>query len=125
MSPFCPGLTLEECPSQQASELRGQIERRISARQTNRQIDGWLVREYGESVLGRPSGSLAWTVPAGFAAAGFALVLFALTRPAGRGRPSGGPPPATGPDQPPAPTDEQAYRTRMLEDLSRFAKGTE
>lgn len=122
MSPFCPGLTLDECPSSQATELRQKIDKRIAAGATNQEIDSWLVADYGESVLARPPSAISWLIPAMVLLAGLAALLFAL---AARGkvargkvaRPSAEPVISDSPDSP--------ARSRMLKDLSEFAKGTE
>lgn len=63
MSPFCPGLTLSECPSPQSAELRGRVAAKVKAGWTNQQIDDWLVQSYGQSILGRPRGVLPYVVP--------------------------------------------------------------
>lgn len=125
MSPFCPGLSLEECPSQQAGELRAEIERRIAAGATNRQIDRWLVAEYGESVLARPPQAVAWIIPAAFVLAGLAAVAYLLgRRPAAVNVDEAGLV-RTAQTEHSATPAESAYRERMLEDLSIFSKGTE
>jgi cytochrome c-type biogenesis protein CcmH/NrfF len=78
MSPFCPGLTVEECPSSQAEELRGRISQEVAAGLTNEQIDDWLIANYGEKVLARPREVASWLVPlALFAAAGL-MMLFRI-----------------------------------------------
>ena len=118
MSPFCPGLTLEECPSSEGAQLRQKIDRRIASGATNRQIDSWLVREYGESVLAKPPGALSWAVPAALVLLGLVSLLFILS---GRAKP---PVPEPDPD-PLSGSGDPAERSRMLEDLGRFAQGTE
>ncbi|MGH7426426.1 MAG: cytochrome c-type biogenesis protein, partial [Candidatus Methylomirabilales bacterium] len=47
MSPFCPGLTVAECPSLQAGDMRERIAERVAGRWSNRRIDRWLVENYG------------------------------------------------------------------------------
>ena len=90
MSPFCPGLTLEECPSDQATRVRGEIDEMVSRGATNREIDRWIVANFGEVALARPGPSLAWVVPPLVAVAGAAVVVVGLRRVARktqRGRP--------------------------------------
>lgn len=73
MSPFCVGLSLEECPSQKAAALRGDLSAKVAAGWTNRRIDAWLVSNYGQEVLGRPPRVTLWlvlTVAAAIAAVG-------------------------------------------------------
>lgn len=121
MSPFCPGLSLEECPSEQASELRARIQRRIAAGATNAEIDRWLVADYGESVLGRPPGALSWMVPAAFVLGGLACILYLLGT---RGRNESRTQPRREQAGSASPASSR-YRPRMLEELSSFDKGTE
>ncbi|MEO7803430.1 MAG: cytochrome c-type biogenesis protein CcmH [Actinomycetota bacterium] len=64
MSPFCPGLTVDECPSSQSADLRNRIAVEIDRGATNEQIDKWLVENYGTAVLGRPKSNIVWMVPA-------------------------------------------------------------
>jgi len=122
MSPFCPGLTLEECPSSEGARLRQKIDERIAGGATNRTIDSWLVAAYGESVLARPPGAISWLIPAGVVLIGLAAMLFVLT---GRGKREPVPhqPPGLSADA--ADAADSSARSRMLEDFSRFAKGTE
>lgn len=63
MSPYCEGLTLEECPSSESVELRREIAAKVAAGWTNAQIDEWLVANFGEAVLGRPASAWSWSVP--------------------------------------------------------------
>ena len=77
MSPFCPGLTLHDCPSQAAVELRDRIERWARAGATRTQITARLKREYGPAIAATPpregAGLVAWLLPAVMVAAGAAL----------------------------------------------------
>ena len=57
MSPFCPGLTLADCPSPAAYELRDEIRARIDAGEAPEVILDELVAEYGQEILGNPSGT--------------------------------------------------------------------
>jgi cytochrome c-type biogenesis protein CcmH len=107
MSPFCPGLTLEECPSEQAANLRTQIAAKVKAGATNREIDEWMVSNYGESVLARPDTSLAWLAPALAAAVGLLALLYLTDR-----RPKG-------PESPP-PEIGEGDRARIREDMAEF-----
>lgn len=84
MSPFCPGLTLDECPSDQSSRLRSQLESMIRQGSTNREIDQWVVDNYGEVALASPSGVFPWVAPVAIAIGGFALTMFIVSRMAGR-----------------------------------------
>ncbi len=67
MSPFCPGLSLEACPSPNAQILRTEIRRSIANGETENAIRESLVKQYGRAVLGIPPdnifGAFAWAVP--------------------------------------------------------------
>lgn len=67
MSPFCPGLSLEACPSPNAQILRTEIRRSIANGETETAIRESLVKQYGRAVLGIPPdnmfGAVAWAVP--------------------------------------------------------------
>lgn len=67
MSPFCPGLTLADCPSPNAFALRGDIERRLASGEAREAILDELVTTYGTQILADPSntpiGSVVWGVP--------------------------------------------------------------
>jgi cytochrome c-type biogenesis protein CcmH/NrfF len=67
MSPFCPGLTLADCPSPAAFELRKTIATRLSQGETREAIVSELVATYGPQILADPSdtpiGRVVWGVP--------------------------------------------------------------
>ena len=81
MSPYCPGVTLHDCASREAAELRERIARWVAAGRTRAQILDELEAEYGAAIRAAPpmegSGLYAWVVPALalLAGAGAALVL--------------------------------------------------
>jgi cytochrome c-type biogenesis protein CcmH/NrfF len=74
MSPFCDGVTLHDCPSQQADELRLEIASWARAGLTEDQILMRLEDRYGSVISGTPGNPLAWFVPFAAVAAGVALV---------------------------------------------------
>lgn len=67
MSPFCHGLTLENCPTSGASEMRDQILAWLVEGRTESWILDTLVDEWGETILGAPRfsgiGIIAWVAP--------------------------------------------------------------
>ncbi|MEO8682842.1 MAG: cytochrome c-type biogenesis protein CcmH [Vicinamibacterales bacterium] len=89
MSPFCPGLTLADCPSEQAFVLRDEISARLAAGDPADAVVSDLVAKYGVSILADPSttpvGAIIWGTPilvAALAALGLALfVRRAVKRP--------------------------------------------
>jgi cytochrome c-type biogenesis protein CcmH len=87
MSPFCPGLTLADCPSPNAFTMRGDIEARLAKGESRDAILDELVTKYGTQILADPSdtpiGSVVWGVPfvlSGLAAIGLAVFLRRATR---------------------------------------------
>ena len=79
LSPFCPGRTLQDCPSEKATELKTEIRNRLVSGQTEDQVLNDLLKEYGEQYRAAPTmsgfGSLAWLMPLGFFALGLGLVV--------------------------------------------------
>ena len=82
MSPFCPGLTLADCPSPAAFELRKTLAGRLASGELRETLAHELVAQYGPQILADPSdtpiGRVVWGVPiAGslLGAAGLALML--------------------------------------------------
>jgi cytochrome c-type biogenesis protein CcmH len=78
MSPFCPGLTLHDCPSEAATDLRVRIERWARRGRSEGEILARLRAEYGPSILGAPeprgAGLVAWLLPVAGVVAGAAAV---------------------------------------------------
>ena len=84
MSPWCPGVTVHDCPSPESMELRDQIERWAAAGWSRDRIIERLVDEYGERILGSPPargvGLLAWILPLLGIVAGASLAARLLTK---------------------------------------------
>lgn len=83
-SPFCPGRTLEDCPSSKASELREQIRDRLLKGGTKEEVEDYLISVYGESLSAMPRGGgfgqAAWLGPIIFLLSGLAIAIFWLKR---------------------------------------------
>ena len=82
MSPFCPGLTLHDCPSDAAADLREEIAGWAGDGMTEKQIIDRLEDEFGPGILATPpaegSGLIAWLLPiAGLGAASVIGILLA------------------------------------------------
>jgi cytochrome c-type biogenesis protein CcmH len=77
MSPYCPGVTLHDCPSAESRELFQRIQRWAEDGMTRSQIIDHLEEEFGPAVRATPpregSGWLAWILPALAVLAGGAL----------------------------------------------------
>jgi cytochrome c-type biogenesis protein CcmH len=67
MSPYCPGVTLHDCPSQKALDLRDDIEGYARAGMTEAEIMDRLEADFGPAIRAEPSsdgaGVLAWILP--------------------------------------------------------------
>lgn len=67
MSPYCPGVTLHDCPSQNALELRDDIENYARDGMTEAEIMDRLEVDFGPAIRAEPSsegaGVLAWILP--------------------------------------------------------------
>ena len=116
MSPFCPGLTLHDCPSQKAVELRSQIERWAAAGWSEARIMNELESEYGPRIRAVPAadgdGLLAWVIPLAVVALG-AGIAWTLIRRWARER-----------DEPAAPPLAPADRARVESALAEYRRGT-
>lgn len=84
MSPFCPGVTLHDCPSGQADELRLRIQSWAEDGLGEEAIMARLEREYGPQIHAAPpargAGWLAWLLPVLALAAGGLFAWRALAR---------------------------------------------
>ncbi len=114
MSPFCPGITLAECTTNQSADLKQEISAKVDQGWTNREIDNWLVATYGREVLGRPGGMVIWLAPliAGAVAAGAAATFVTRARP-----------PSTGPIARDRASNEEL--ARVQQELDQFEMSTE
>lgn len=115
MSPFCPGLVLTACPSEQARDLRGEIRARLEAGESRAAIEADLVERFGQGVLADPSslpgGRVAILVPAALGFAGLVLIAGYLRRWTRRGDAAA--PPA-------APPADAALVDRLEDELARL-----
>lgn len=112
MSPFCPGVTLHECPSAEALRLRDRIESWFRDGMSRETIMERLESEYGTGIRATPPpsaiGLTAWLVIAAATAAAIATGAILIRRWSGRAEPA-----AT---TPLAPTE----RSRVDEELARL-----
>jgi cytochrome c-type biogenesis protein CcmH len=122
MSPFCPGLTLAQCPSPGADSLRRDIRSRLAFGETPQAITTAYASDWGEQMLGAPPvhdwGVLLWSLPGVLLVLGgvaLALWLPALRR---RGAAAG----EAGPGAEGGTPVEPALRRRLDEELEAFEK---
>jgi len=74
MSPFCPGRTLADCPSEYAGEWRRDIQRMLVAGRSPAEIQDELERRAGANLSGIPARDTSYWVPAAFALLGVAVL---------------------------------------------------
>jgi cytochrome c-type biogenesis protein CcmH/NrfF len=84
MSPYCPGRSLVECPSPQATELRLWIQAQEQAGVPREEVEARLYEQFGDMLRHAPRaegwGLWAYLVPAGVLLAGGVLVAWFLGR---------------------------------------------
>lgn len=84
MSPYCPGVTLHDCPSSSAQEMRSEIAAWAEDGMTKDAILARLEDEFGPSIRALPSaggsGLLAWLLPGLALVAGAALAIVLARR---------------------------------------------
>lgn len=95
MSPYCPGRTLNDCPSTQASELKSWILAQEVAGRSQTEVETDLYARYGDVILQAPKatgfGLAAYVLPVLAVAAGAALVVVFLRRQGARAARSAAP----------------------------------
>ncbi|HJR45464.1 MAG TPA: cytochrome c-type biogenesis protein CcmH [Actinomycetota bacterium] len=83
MSPYCPGVTLHDCPSRQADELREQIEGWAAQGWDDDRIMAELEDQFGEGIRATPpseGGGILWWILPGIVAVLGAFFAGALAR---------------------------------------------
>jgi cytochrome c-type biogenesis protein CcmH/NrfF len=84
MSPFCPGVTLHDCPSASAAELRSKIAEWIDDGSSRAQVMARLKSEYGQAIAAAPAksgrGLFAWLLPLGAIIAGGLIAWIVVKR---------------------------------------------
>jgi len=67
MSPFCPGKTLNDCPSSEAAKLKSDLKEKLRSGVQPQAVIDEMVQQYGEELLAAPTnegfGKFAWLVP--------------------------------------------------------------
>jgi cytochrome c-type biogenesis protein CcmH/NrfF len=84
MSPYCPGRTLPDCPSEQAAELRHWIVAQDAAGRTQADVEQQLYAQFGDIILQAPRASgigiAAYLVPALLFLGGGGFLMWFLRR---------------------------------------------
>jgi len=74
MSPFCPGRTLADCPSEYATEWREEIRHMLAAGRSPAEIQQELERRAGSNLSGSPARDSSYWVPAAFTVLGLGVL---------------------------------------------------
>lgn len=80
MSPFCPGRTLADCPSGNATEWRQDIRAMLQKGMSPAEIQKVLNQRAGENLSGAPESSLGWVLPAALVAGALLVLTLVLKR---------------------------------------------
>jgi cytochrome c-type biogenesis protein CcmH len=116
MSPYCPGVTLHDCPSSSAQDLRAEIVAWAEDGMTKGEIVDRLEDEFGPSIRAVPeaegAGLLAWLLPAAAVIAGTVAAALLARRWTRRA-------PAAVAPAPPAPAEASARLRAELDRLRR------
>lgn len=78
-SPFCPGRSLNDCPSSKAAELKDQMRAELEAGKAPEVILNEVIQKFGEEYRAVPRftgvGMFVWLVPIGFVALGLLIAV--------------------------------------------------
>jgi cytochrome c-type biogenesis protein CcmH len=84
LSPFCPGRSLNDCPSSKAQELKNSMRQQIEAGASNEQVLNQVFTTYGEQYRAVPRydgfGKLVWWMPVVFLVLGGCSIGILVTR---------------------------------------------
>jgi len=76
-SPFCPGRSLNDCPSSKAGELKDQMRAELEAGKAPEVILNEVIQKFGEQYRAVPRfagvGMFVWLVPIGFVVVGLLI----------------------------------------------------
>jgi len=83
-SPFCPGRSLNDCPSSKAAELKDQMRAELEAGKAPDVILNEVFQKYGDQYRAVPQfsgvGMFVWLVPIGFVVTGLVVAIAASSR---------------------------------------------
>jgi cytochrome c-type biogenesis protein CcmH len=91
MSPFCPGRTLAECSSPEASAVREEIRERLRGGEEPASIRARIEARFGDYVIGVPRERFGWALPILVLVGGAGALVVALRRLLHRPRASAAP----------------------------------
>lgn len=83
-SPFCPGRSLNDCPSSKAAELKDDMRAQLEAGKSGEEILQAVFQKFGDQYRAVPTfsgvGILVWLVPVGFVALGLVIAVALSSR---------------------------------------------
>ncbi len=83
-SPFCPGRSLNDCPSSKAAELKDQMRAELEAGKSSEVVLNEVIQKFGEQYRAVPKfsgvGMFVWIVPLGFVAIGLVVAVYLSIR---------------------------------------------
>lgn len=118
MSPFCPGRTLADCPSEYATEWRQEIRQMLAAGRSPADIQQELERRAGANLSGSPARDASYWVPAAFAVLGVGVLAAIFLRLRVTSTQRNATPPEKRPDGAPIDFEEQIDDTRLEAELA-------
>lgn len=84
LSPFCPGRSLNDCPSSKAQELKTEMLVQLQSGVQEQEVLEGVFAKFGDQYRAIPKGEgfgrLVWLVPGVFVCAGLMLAYFVSTR---------------------------------------------
>jgi cytochrome c-type biogenesis protein CcmH/NrfF len=82
-SPFCPGRSLNDCPSGKATDLKNEIRQKLENGESSEQVLNEIFARFGDQYRAVPRfqgvGVLVWLAPIGFLLVGLLIALFLST----------------------------------------------
>lgn len=83
-SPFCPGRSLNDCPSSKAHDLKMELREQLASGVSEQEVLEDVFKKYGDKYRAIPQyagfGKLVWWIPLGFILLGGAVVFARSTR---------------------------------------------
>lgn len=123
MSPYCPGRTLAECPSPQATSLRFKILMQAASGASEAEVREMLAQQYGDVLLAAPRaegwGLSAYVIPIAFFLLGGPVVILIIRRLTGAGHDANDRKAATPPAQA-APIVDAELESQLEKELAEF-----
>src|SRR6478735_389066 len=118
LSPFCPGRTLADCPSEYATEWRQEIRQMLAAGRSPAEIQQELERRAGANLSGSPARDSSYWVPAAFTVLGVGVLaaIFLRLRAPSPGKTAT--PAEKGPDGVPIDFEQRIDDTRLEAELA-------